>query len=568
MSRAANSLIVRHYFLVRYGCRTMKEQNDDKRVNTFSYVDMLDPEQSAVLEHILNSNDNVLITGKAGTGKSFLLHALLECADGKTLQMAPTGVAALNINGVTLHSAFGFNNLEGIDVDDISRSTLRLRKEKHSVLIAATRIVIDEASMIRSDTFEKMDRILQVICRDNRPFGGKQIVLFGDLFQLPPVVKRNEEFDLIERFGGIHFFETTSYEQGCFAFVELSTNHRQAEDAPYFEMLNRIRTGQASDEDLASLNARASNENDYAWDGTVRLFPMKKDADSFNSYVLSQIKSEEYKFMANVWSRNKQPVKMIEKRFPITQCLRLKVGAQVMMITNDPQKRWANGTMGVVERIERREAATDSSGKSATGKGPLEITVRFGDKAYVINKATFTEDEAIERNGSIEYEPAVEVKQYPMVLAWAMTIHKSQSLTYGSVTCSLEGCFSPGQAYVALSRCRSLDGLRLTGNVALSDLIVDQEAVDFYNRQFMDGSLEEGGSCRRRRKSVTEVLIEKSILLRTSDACEADALLHRALGREDASEALANVARDISQDNVDLSGNLLALANCINAVKR
>ena len=128
MSRAANSLIVRHYFLVRYGCRTMKEQNDDKRVNTFSYVDMLDPEQSAVLEHILNSNDNVLITGKAGTGKSFLLHALLECADGKTLQMAPTGVAALNINGVTLHSAFGFNNLEGIDVDDISRSTLRLRK--------------------------------------------------------------------------------------------------------------------------------------------------------------------------------------------------------------------------------------------------------------------------------------------------------------------------------------------------------------------------------------------------------------------------------------------------------
>ena len=155
-----------------------------------------------------------------------------------------------------------------------------------------------------------------------------------------------------------------------------------------------------------------------------------------------------------------------------------------------------------------------------------------------------------------------------MVLAWAMTIHKSQSLTYGSVTCSLEGCFSPGQAYVALSRCRSLDGLRLTGNVALSDLIVDQEAVDFYNRQFMDGSLEEGGSCRRRRKSVTEVLIEKSILLRTSDACEADALLHRALGREDASEALANVARDISQDNVDLSGNLLALANCINAVKR
>ena len=247
MSRAANSLIVRHYFLVRYGCRTMKEQNDDKRVNTFSYVDMLDPEQSAVLEHILNSNDNVLITGKAGTGKSFLLHALLECADGKTLQMAPTGVAALNINGVTLHSAFGFNNLEGIDVDDISRSTLRLRKEKHSVLIAATRIVIDEASMIRSDTFEKMDRILQVICRDNRPFGGKQIVLFGDLFQLPPVVKRNEEFDLIERFGGIHFFETTSYEQGCFAFVELSTNHRQAEDAPYFEMLNRIRTGQASD---------------------------------------------------------------------------------------------------------------------------------------------------------------------------------------------------------------------------------------------------------------------------------------------------------------------------------
>lgn len=538
----------------------MEKTDRSAGIENLTYEDLLDSEQRTILERILGTQDNMLVTGKAGTGKSFLLHALLECSEGKTLPMAPTGVAALNINGVTIHSALGFNNLEGIDVDDISRSTLRLKKEKQSVLLAASRIVIDESSMIRSDTFEKMDRILQVICKNGRPFGGKQIILFGDIFQLPPVVKGDEEFELVERFGGVHFFETLSYKQGHFAFVELSTNHRQEDDRPFFEILNRVRSGRASVSDIDALNQRVIRGDEPAESGTVKLFPKKKDAESFNNLVLSKINSAEHKFMANVWSRNKQPVRSLEKRFPIAQCLRLKVGAQVMMITNDPQKRWANGTMGVVERIERRE-----SSESPSRQGPIEVTVRFGDKAYAIPKATFTEEEAVERGGSIEYEPVVEVKQFPMVLAWALTIHKSQGLTYDRVTCGLNGCFSPGQAYVALSRCKSLNGLHLTGEVSQADLLVDQDVVDFYERQ-VSGSAETTGN-NQRRKTATEVMIEKYLSLRATGGAEANAMLHRALGREDVAEALCSVAASVMADDELLADRLVCLSESISFLK-
>ena len=538
----------------------MEKTDRSAGIENLTYEDLLDSEQRTILERILGTQDNMLVTGKAGTGKSFLLRALLECSEGKTLPMAPTGVAALNINGVTIHSALGFRNLEGIDVDDINRSTLRLKKEKQSVLLAASRIVIDEASMIRSDTFEKMDRILQVVCKNGRPFGGKQIILFGDIFQLPPVVKGGEEFELIERFGGVHFFETLSYKQGRFAFVELSTNHRQEDDRPFFEILNRVRSGQASESDIDALNQRVIRGDEPAENGTVRLFPKKKDAESFNNLVLSKINSAEHKFMANVWSRNKQPVRSLEKRFPIAQCLRLKVGAQVMMITNDSQKRWANGTMGVVERIERRE-----SSESSSRQGPIEVTVRFGDKAYAIPKATFTEEEAVERGGSIEYEPVVEVKQFPMVLAWALTIHKSQGLTYDRVTCGLNGCFSPGQAYVALSRCKSLNGLHLTGEVSQADLLVDQDVVDFYERQ-VSGSAETTGS-NQRRKTATEVMIEKYLSLRATGEAEANAMLHRALGREDVAEALCSVAASVMADDELLADRLVCLSESISCLK-
>ena len=538
----------------------MEKTDRSAGIENLTYRDLLDSEQRTILERILGTQDNMLVTGKAGTGKSFLLRALLECSEGKTLPMAPTGVAALNINGVTIHSALGFHNLEGIDVDDISRSTLRLKKEKQSVLLAASRIVIDESSMILSDTFEKMDRILQVICKNGRPFGGKQIILFGDIFQLPPVVKGDEEFELIERFGGVHFFETFSYKQGHFAFVELSMNHRQEDDRPFFEILNRVRSGQASESDIDALNQRVIRGDEPAENGTVRLFPKKKDAESFNNLVLSKINSAEHKFMANVWSRNKQPVGLLEKRFPIAQRLRLKVGAQVMMITNDPQKRWANGSMGVVERIERRELSESSS-----RQGPIEVMVRFGDKAYAIPKATFTEEEAVERGGSIEYEPVVEVKQFPMVLAWALTIHKSQGLTYDRVTCGLNGCFSPGQAYVALSRCKSLNGLHLTGEVSQADLLVDQDVVDFYERQ-VSGSAETTGN-NQRRKTATEVMIEKYLSLRATGEAEANAMLHRALGREDVAEALCSVAASIMADDELLANRLVCLSESISCLK-
>ena len=540
----------------------------DKLPNdTTDIAPMLDEEQSAVLQRVLDGGSNLLITGKAGTGKSFLLKALLHRSDNKTLQMAPTGVAAINIGGVTLHSAFGFHNLEGIDIDEIDNSTLRLNKERRAVLVNASRIVIDEASMVRADTFEKMDKILKVICKNDAPFGGKQMVLFGDIFQLPPVVKNSEEFELCERFGGIHFFDTMAYETGCFEFVELTVNHRQIDDVVFFDVLNRVRSGKASTTDLALLNERVVPGQHIVENGTVRLFPLKKEAESLNASVLASLPSQEFKFMANVWSRDKKPVRSIEKRFPVTQCLRLKVGAQIMMTTNDPQKRWANGTMGIVERIDRQIIKSASNGAETERKGPWVITVRIGDDSFEVTKASFVEEEAVMRNGGIEYDPVVEVKQYPIVLAWAMTIHKSQGLTYDKVMCSLEGCFSPGQAYVALSRCKTLQGLTLTSEVELQQLIVDESAISFYEEQTSSGAIATSNTAPKRLKTETEIMLAKFLRMRDGAPDQANAMLHSALGRKDAIEALRATAESIEKDCPEMSDNLRRLSDSLAAIK-
>ena len=203
----------------------------------------LDSEQKYIFDLMTNSNKNLFVTGKAGTGKSYLLRLFVELARKKTLVMAPTGIAALNANGVTVHSVFGFHNLVNISIDDLNEDTLRLKSENRKVLKNVETILIDEISMVRSDVFQKIDKIMKLVNRCDLPFGGKQIILFGDLYQLPPVVKRNESEYLKDNFRGKYFFNTNAYKDGDFEFCELSINHRQKSDECFFDILNGIREG-------------------------------------------------------------------------------------------------------------------------------------------------------------------------------------------------------------------------------------------------------------------------------------------------------------------------------------
>lgn len=429
---------------------------------------MLDEEQTLASIYMDTTTENMLITGKAGTGKSFLLDAFTKATDKSHIVLAPTGIAALNVNGVTLHSTFGYSNLVYLNPDEISAENLKLKPEKRRALHDVKTIIIDEISMVRADTFDKIDRILQVITNSSQPFGGKQILLFGDLFQLPPIAKKEEIDYLMDKYGGIYFFNSNAYKIGNFKFIELTTNHRQKDDQGYFELLNRMREGYITNDDIDLLNTRYTPIEDIYEDRFVSLFPTKAEAEKVNRDHICQIESKEYIYQARtIFDKYPNAKKNIESNFPIVPELRLRRGVSVMMVTNDPGHRWVNGTLGIVERL------SESS-----------LFVSFGkNRTYEIHKEEFEEREITYVNGKLNYEPVFIIEQYPLVPAYAITIHKSQGQTYRDIACDINKCFASGQAYVALSRCASLNGLHLKKRISLASIKVDSEVVEFYKAQ-------------------------------------------------------------------------------------
>lgn len=423
----------------------------------------LDEEQSAVCNEIEHSNNNFFITGKAGTGKSFLLEAFKKTTQKKFIVLAPTGIAALNVGGTTLHSAFGYYNLVNLDVDDISDETILLKSEKKLALRHVSTIIIDEVSMVRADTFDKIDRILKSINKTVLPFGGKQILLFGDLFQLPPIAQPKEREYLFDRYGGLHFFFSNAYNQSNFRFRELTVNHRQKEDSEYFELLNRVRDGSVTPEDIKALNARIIQ--DYSvYDRFIMLLPTKAEVEKLNQNRIRQLDTREYAYSAKI-TNDKYPDKKhsLESLFPIASTLRLKKGALVMMVSNDPEHKWVNGKLGIVN-----ELSSDS------------ISVSIDRCIYDVHPVEFSEQEVTYENGKLVYENILTVSQYPIVPAYAITIHKSQGQTFRNIVCDIDRCFADGQAYVALSRCASLSGLHLTRKISQTSIQVNKSVLDFY----------------------------------------------------------------------------------------
>ena len=424
----------------------------------------LDSQQEQARKLMDETNENYFLSGKAGTGKSYLLDTFRNETQKKTLVLAPTGIAALNVRGATLHSAFGYYNLVKLNIEDISPKTIRLKSDKQLVLQEVETIIIDEISMVRADIFEKIDKILQIVNKNNAPFGGKQILLFGDLFQLPPVVTKKLEFEyLLDNFGGIYFFNSNSYKRGNFKYLELTQNHRQMQDKQYFELLNRVREGKSTSEDVDLLNSRIYF-NGSIYDRFTTLFPTKAEAERVNKEHIQSLETKEYSYDARVvYDRDPNQNKVIESIFPITEHLQLKEGALVMMVANDTSHRWVNGTMGIIKKL-----AND------------RIYVSIDKQTYEVHRITFSEQEVIYRNKRIQYEDIFTVEQFPLVLAYAITIHKSQGQTLRNIICDINNCFATGQAYVALSRCSSLEGLHLIEPVVSSNIQVDHDVLDFY----------------------------------------------------------------------------------------
>jgi len=441
-----------------------KDNIADKEQQT-SEIKELDKEQKYAFDLLSNTNKNLFITGKAGTGKSYLLREFSKRTDKKILLLAPTGIAAINVNGATLHSTFGYDNLSTLSLDQISKDAIKLKKEKISLLKAVDVFIIDEISMVRSDVFEKINKILQIIMKNTKPFGGKRFVLFGDLYQLPPIAKRDEIKYLNDNFGGIFFFSSEVYKKGNFEFIELTINHRQEKDKIFFNILNNIRQACITDKDIAELNKR------YCCDTTelrrvIKLFPKKANVDKTNEEELNKIPGKEYIYKSTI-TFSKTVNNIVDTNFPISDKLRLKVGALVMMVVNDVNKQWVNGTLGIVKKL------TDDS-----------ITVTINERDYDVLQSEFKQQEAVYKDGKIEYVPVMTVKQYPLILAYAITIHKSQGMTYQKIACDVSDTFARGQAYVALSRCTSLSGLYLLNKISKTSVFsVDDDVKEFYQNQ-------------------------------------------------------------------------------------
>ena len=322
--------------------------------------------------------------------------------------------------------------------------------------------------MVRADTFQKVDAILKVINGNDLPFGGKQIILFGDVFQLPPIANKEERIYLDREFGGIHFFASSAYKKGNFKFVELTTNHRQSEDPHFFDILNDIRIGEVSDNQLALLNERCQPFDPSDLRTATRLFPTKDEVEFHNQAALDDGLGTERAFGAQlVYPPNgKLPEKKdFEAKFPVSWILRIKKGSLVMFVNNNGDK-WKNGSIGLVSGIYKDR-----------------IIVSVEDEEHEVFPAKFEQLEAKYKPElkKIVYEKVLEVSQYPIVLAYAMTIHKAQGQTYGQIAVDVSKSWDPGQAYVALSRVRKLSGLYLLNYVTRDAIKTDINVLNFYN---------------------------------------------------------------------------------------
>lgn len=438
------------------------------------------------LNLIQYTRQSVFLTGKAGTGKSTFLRYICEHTKKKHVVLAPTGIAAINAGGNTLHSFFKLPFYPLLpDNPDFSLQRGRIHeffkytKPHRKLLEELELIIIDEISMVRADIIDAVDRILRVYSRNLRePFGGKQILLVGDVFQLEPVVKGDEREILNRFYPTPYFFSARVFNQIDLVSIELQKVYRQT-DATFVGVLDHIRNNTVGATDLQLLNTRYGTQiEESEADMYITLATRRDNVDHINDKKLAELPGEPVTFSGEITGD------FPESSLPTSQELVLKPGAQIIFIKNDFDRRWVNGTIGIISGFDPFEETlyviTDD-GKECDVKRESWRNIR-----YKYN----------EEKKQIEEEELGTFTQYPIRLAWAITIHKSQGLTFSRAVIDFTGgVFAGGQAYVALSRCTSLEGIQLKKPVSRADVFVRPEIIGFAerfnNRQAIDRALKQ-----------------------------------------------------------------------------
>jgi ATP-dependent DNA helicase PIF1 len=409
---------------------------------------------------IEETDKNVLITGQAGTGKSTFLQYVREHTQKNVVVLAPTGVAAVNINGQTIHSFFYFKP----DITPESVHTIKIRKDKRDVYKHVDLLIIDEISMVRADLLDCIDQFLQLHGKHpGLSFGGIQIVFVGDLYQLPPVVNQYDQDVFRDVYQSPYFFHAKSYNHLNMERVELDQIYRQ-DEKEFIDILFSLRTKNISQVQLNKLNERLDpNFQPDEKEFYVYLTPTNALADEINRKRLSSLEGRVYRCEGSVFD------KFEERSLPTHLNLELKAGAQVMLLNNDNQGRWINGTIGKILNINEDAAIVDVELEDGECVSVTPFT-------WEMFRVFFDEGRS-----ELVSETVGSFTQYPLRLAWAVTIHKSQGKTFSKVILDMgRGAFSHGQTYVALSRCTSLQGLILKRPIYHRDILLDQRVVDFF----------------------------------------------------------------------------------------
>lgn len=493
-------------------------------------------------EFVLHTNQNLFLTGRAGTGKTTFLKKVLATTDKSYVIVAPTGVAAINAGGSTIHSVFGFPltaftpDNQPVDFNLANNRIslnkhLRYNRDKLTMFRSLELLVIDEISMVRVDLLDAIDYALRRARKNEQPFGGVQLLVIGDLFQLAPVVNPTIWYILQNHYDSPYFFDASSWRHSKPVTIELTKIFRQR-NLEFIDILNRMRDGNTTLADIDRLNQNFSSKADQDYPDYITLTTHNKRADRINADQMAKLPTPLFKYTAEVEGQ------FPESSYPVERELQLKVGAQVMFVRNDPDGKYFNGKIATITNTSSDEIEVKSEDQNRMWVD----RVKWENKKYDTDQKTLKITEHVQGSFS----------QFPLRLAWAITVHKSQGLTFDKMVVDLGSSFAPGQAYVALSRCRDLGGLILRSKIKLQNVMVSDRIVSYHDQAPIAAKLQ--AILRRAKVDFAYQMLLKRFqiqpLIERISLWEDDIQSSSTINKDDVSQ----VAKKIKQDLIQLQG--------------